>query len=351
MMYPKVSVILPCYGVEKYLDRCMTSLLSQTLQNIEIIMVDDVSPDRVPLMCDEYARRDSRVKVIHKTKNEGLGFARNTGLTIASGEYVAFFDSDDFVDVHMLEDLYDYAKQNNLDACFCGYNVYVNDLNIRVRQEKKDFEICEGREAVDSVLLDMVGAEPSYYSDVRILSSMWKGIYSLNVIKHHDLQFVSERQYIAEDIVFHIDFLPCAQKVGFIPQCYYYYCENGTSLTRSYRADRFERELIQYAEMKSRMKKKGLQESFFIERLDRYLLLKIRSCLSQQYKFIGTYGRKKMKQAAQKILCANEVSLMLARYPYHQLCIKHKVFFILCKYKCVFLLFCLFGVAERLRKF
>lgn len=343
----KISVILPCYGVEKYLDRCMTSLLCQSLQDMEIIMVDDVSPDNVPLMCDEYARRDSRVKVIHKTKNEGLGLARNTGLSIASGEYVAFFDSDDFVDVHMLEDLYDYAKQNDLDACFCGYNVYVNDANIRVRQEKKEFEICEGREAVDSVLLDMVGAEPSYFSDVRILSSMWKGIYSLDVIKHHNLQFVSERQYIAEDIIFHIDFLPYAQKVGFIPQCYYFYCENGTSLTRSYKGDRFERELVQYSEMKSRMGKKGLRENLFINRLDRYLLLKIRVCLFQQYKFIGTYGYGKMRQTAMQIICNENVRSFVSRYPFQKLCLKHKLFFILVKYKCVDLVFLLFSFMKK----
>jgi len=93
---PKVSVIVPIYNVEKYFERCMRSLLNQTLKEIEIILVDDESPDNCPAMCDEYAGTDNRVKVIHK-KNEGLGFARNSGLEIATGEYVAFVDSDDFV--------------------------------------------------------------------------------------------------------------------------------------------------------------------------------------------------------------------------------------------------------------
>ena len=104
-MQPKVSVIVPCYGVEKYLDRCMESLVNQTLRDIEIIMVDDVSPDRVPEMCDEWANRDPRVKVIHKEVNGGLGYARNTGLDLAEGEYVAFIDSDDYVDKEMFERL------------------------------------------------------------------------------------------------------------------------------------------------------------------------------------------------------------------------------------------------------
>ena len=104
---PKVSIIVPCYGVEKYLDRCLNSLVSQTLQDIEIILVDDKSPDNVPIMCDEWARKDNRIKVIHKEVNEGLGYARNTGLKYVEGEYVAFVDSDDYVDTDMYRKLYE----------------------------------------------------------------------------------------------------------------------------------------------------------------------------------------------------------------------------------------------------
>ena len=121
---PKVSIIVPCYKVEKYLDRCLNSLVAQTLQDIEIILVDDKSPDNVPIMCDEYARKNNEgwpnIKVIHKKNNEGLGFARNTGLSVAEGEYVAFMDSDDFVDVHMFKNLYNYAKEHNIDSCYYG---------------------------------------------------------------------------------------------------------------------------------------------------------------------------------------------------------------------------------------
>jgi len=105
MAMPKVSIIIPCYGVEKYLDRCMDSILKQTLNDIEIILVDDGSPDRVPEMCDNYASRDPRIRVIHKP-NAGLGYARNSGLEIATGEFVAFVDSDDYIDIGMYEALY-----------------------------------------------------------------------------------------------------------------------------------------------------------------------------------------------------------------------------------------------------
>lgn len=342
----KVSVILPCYGVEKYLNRCMSSLLGQTLEDIEIIMVDDVSPDRVPLMCDDYARMDSRVKVVHKMENEGLGLARNTGLSVATGEYVAFFDSDDFVDENMLENMYVFAKQNELEACFCGYKIYKDSDHVRIRREKDDYEICNGRMAVDGVLMDMVGAEPSFQSDVRILSSMWKGLYSLDVIKQNLLQFVSEREFIAEDIIFHINFMPCVSKVGFVPECYYNYCDNDTSLTRSYKPERFQRELLQYKTMKALLREKGYDEDTFLPRLDRYLLLKIRACISQQYRYISKNGLSKMRSEAKKILESMAVRELVQRYPYKCLKIKHKVFFLLVKWKLVDVIFFMFRVTR-----
>lgn len=96
-----ISVIIPVYNVEQYLDRCVQSVLNQTYRNLEILLVDDGSPDRCPQMCDEYARQDSRVKVIHK-ENGGLSSARNAGLEIVTGNYIGFVDSDDYIASDML---------------------------------------------------------------------------------------------------------------------------------------------------------------------------------------------------------------------------------------------------------
>ena len=112
-MIPKVSVIVPIYNVEHYFMRCIESLIHQSLKDIEIIFVDDESPDNCPKICDEYAKEYANIKVIHK-KNQGLGMARNSGLEIATGEYVAFLDSDDFVDTAMYEALYRKAKDKEI---------------------------------------------------------------------------------------------------------------------------------------------------------------------------------------------------------------------------------------------
>ena len=137
---PKISIIVPIYNVEKYLERCIQSLLNQTLRDIEIIMVDDESPDDCPQLCDIYASQDQRIKVIHK-KNEGLGYARNTGLEIASGEYIAFVDSDDYVDINMYEKLYQIAQKNNLDTVFSNFNTVDQHQNIHKVLQQKEFHI------------------------------------------------------------------------------------------------------------------------------------------------------------------------------------------------------------------
>ena len=117
---PKVSIVVPVYNVEKYLDRCIDSLVNQTLKDIEIILVDDGSPDNCPQMCDAWACRDSRIKVVHK-ENGGLGSARNAGLAEITGKYVAFVDSDDFVELNTYSVLFDATQGEQCDVVYMGY--------------------------------------------------------------------------------------------------------------------------------------------------------------------------------------------------------------------------------------
>lgn len=114
-----ISVIIPVYNVEQYLDRCMKSVLNQTYKELEIILVDDGSTDRSGIICDEYASKDSRVRVIHK-RNEGLSAARNEGLNIARGKYIGFVDSDDWIAADMYFTLYKLIKNGNYDISVCG---------------------------------------------------------------------------------------------------------------------------------------------------------------------------------------------------------------------------------------
>ena len=120
MKDPKVSIIVPIYKVEKYLTNCIETLVNQTYKNIEIVLVDDGSPDGCPKMCDEWATKDSRIKVVHK-QNGGLMNAWKDGVTVSTGELIAFVDSDDYVELEYVEVLVDTLIKNNADISVCDY--------------------------------------------------------------------------------------------------------------------------------------------------------------------------------------------------------------------------------------
>lgn len=277
----KVSIIVPIYNVEKYLDRCVQSLLHQTLQDIEIILVDDESPDNCPKMCDDYAKNDSRIKVIHK-KNGGLGFARNSGLEVATGEYVAFVDSDDFVDTVMCEKLYTTACHTSSDIVFCGFNSYENDKIVSGKSEVKELTIFHEKEC-ENVLLGMINNCGDKNVIVKYEMSVWHAIYKQDVLTRNNICFCSERQFISEDIIFHIDVIKHCNTISFIPDRYYYYCYNGESLTKVYRKERLGRHLVLFDEIKRRILQNGYV--FDIDKTNNLFLLKLR----YDFTIIGSY--------------------------------------------------------------
>lgn len=120
MAVPEISIIVPVYNVEKYLDKCVNSILNQTFQDFELILVDDGSPDNCGEMCDDYAARDKRVTVIHQV-NGGLSAARNAGIEIAKGRYLGFVDSDDYIAEDMYELLYNNLKNEDADLATVGF--------------------------------------------------------------------------------------------------------------------------------------------------------------------------------------------------------------------------------------
>lgn len=141
---PLISVIVPVYKVEKYLDACVESIVNQTYKELEIILVDDGSPDRCPEMCDKWAKKDSRIKVIHK-ENGGGAQARNVGLDIANGEYIAFVDSDDIIHREMYSTLYSFLTENDCDIVECSYTT---ELPIEENPSNKLIAVFDKKETL-----------------------------------------------------------------------------------------------------------------------------------------------------------------------------------------------------------
>ena len=147
---PSISIIVPVYNVEKYLKKCIDSILNQSFQNFELILVDDGSTDSSGEICNEYALKDRRVLVIHK-ENGGLSSARNEGIKASSAEYVGFVDSDDYISFSMYEFLYNNLIENNADISICGlYNCYEN--NVYPQYSKKEFYLLNNEQALKMAL-------------------------------------------------------------------------------------------------------------------------------------------------------------------------------------------------------
>lgn len=127
-MQPLISVIVPVYNVEKYLNKCVESIVNQTYNNLEVILVDDGSPDNCPKMCDAWAEKDNRIKVIHKP-NGGLSSARNAGMDVMQGQYVMFIDSDDYLELNAVEIMYSNIS-DDYDVCICNHYLVDKDYNI-----------------------------------------------------------------------------------------------------------------------------------------------------------------------------------------------------------------------------
>lgn len=272
MNYPKVSIIVPIYNVEKYLDRCMDSLLNQTLMDIEIIMVDDGSPDNCPKMCDEYAKNDNRVKVVHK-KNGGLGFARNSGLDVATGEYVAFVDSDDYVGLDMYKTLYDKAEVDKCDAVFCGFRTEVRQNKWIYSDEVDADKLWRGKD-VQVFMLDMIASGAGVKAERLYQMSVWHSIYNRSIIEENHLRFVSEREVASEDIPFQVDFLSKANIVVYVSKTFYSYCLNGTSLTATLKPEKYAR----YKQLRACLLSKS-SDAEYVSRVNRLFIGYTRSYL------------------------------------------------------------------------
>lgn len=239
MNLKKISVIIPVYNVEKDLDRCMDSVIKQDYKNMEIILVDDGSEDSSGFMCDKYQEQYQNVKVIHQT-NGGLSDARNTGLRYATGDYVSFVDSDDYLEENTYISLADYIDENDCDICFFGHYREINAQKIAYDVVPEQLIYSQKEEILGKFLSGALSGRNSGNGEGFTGLSVWSGIYSRKLLEEYGITFVSEKEILSEDIVFNMQACIHAQKIAIYPQHLYHYVLRGQSLTQRYRGDRFD---------------------------------------------------------------------------------------------------------------
>ncbi len=248
----RFSLIVPVYGVEKYLDECVSSLLSQTYTDFEIILVDDRSPDGCPAMCDALADKDDRIRVIHKSQNEGLGFARNTGLSAALGDYVLFVDSDDTISENCLAEC-NKVLDDAPDIAVWGMTMrYEDDAGNTVREDvikpESFYSDCDEKKGKMFKML----------SEHRVFQYACNKAYSREFLEKCDKKF--EQTKLIEDFLFNIDIFKAARTVRSLDASFYYYRKP----THQTLASKYSPEFFELA------KRKFLLEKSFLEYIGMY---------------------------------------------------------------------------------
>lgn len=341
MAAPKVSIVVPVYNTEKYLKECIDSLTAQTLKDIEIIIVDDGSKEGCANLCDELKNSDNRIKVIHK-ENEGLGLTRNAGILAASGEYVGFVDSDDYVDSVMFESLYNAAAKNGADIAvsgisFVGGNTFSKSGDYLQKNYFKSDTIFED-DGIKTLLLGVVGALPNEPDDSRYGVSTCKNIFRRSLLMDKNIKFYSERKIISEDTLFMVDFIKCAKKAVGINGAFYRYRRNDESLSKSYKVDRFEKTVTFLNELEAHIKDVLNVDEYGLY-FDRLVQGYGRIICSQEVMYAkDTNAPYKELKKRLKAICTNKLLVdTLKKYPWYKLPKKQAAFAFAMKYRLYFL--------------
>ena len=207
----KISIITPVYNSEKYLEQCLNSLVSQTLKDIELILIDDGSTDSSPQICDRYADSDNRIKVVHK-ENAGMGVSYNLGMDLASGEYIGFLESDDFADKNMYEDLYNLAKKYDVDMVKSNWFRYFT--NIDSSQKEHQFSDFNSYEVVDIKKCPYILLKQC---------TVWSAIYRTDFIRSKNVRYLETPGASYQDVGFTYKSFCNSKNMVITPNAYVYY--------------------------------------------------------------------------------------------------------------------------------
>lgn len=227
-----ISVIVPVYNAEKYLDRCLQSILVQTYTYFEIILINDGSTDRSQVICEKYAQVDKRIRVIKKV-NSGVAKTRNVGIQMAKGKYISFVDADDYIKSNMLEKMIIRAEQNNSDIVMCKYFV---DNEGEIYKVSMDYEkVYDGCSSIKEGLLIL------YYEEYHNgLYSLWNKLIKRSIYTENNILFdVSLKR--GEDAWFIFQCLKHCKRVDFISEPFYYYYQNNGSIMHTLYEDQYEK--------------------------------------------------------------------------------------------------------------
>ncbi|MBQ8813401.1 MAG: glycosyltransferase family 2 protein [Lachnospiraceae bacterium] len=341
-----VSIVIPVYKTKEYLEQCIQSLLAQTYYHIEILLVDDGSPDECPALCDSYAAHDKRVRVIHK-ENGGASFAREVGIKNATGDYIMFVDSDDWVELDTVACCVEIAQRDNVDCVMFGYIREYPGKRIITPLFEHDFscDVVRAEEKIHRRIVGLKGAELREPQRVDFLSSMCMKLYRTEFARKG--RIVSERVVgTSEDTIFNLYALEGC-RISYINRCFYHYRKtNIQSITTQHKPDLIDKWDVMYSVVQEYIDGSGRKEEYQTPFLNRVACGMIGLGLNE----VGS--RESLWQKTKKLRLILDKPLYreaFAQLDISYCGVKWKVFFLLCKKKAVFLLAIMLQIINYLR--
>lgn len=298
----KISIIMPVYNVEEYVGKAIESILAQTFTEYEFLIVDDGTKDKSGEICDSYAKKDERIKVIHK-ENGGAPSARNTAIDIAKGKYVYFLDSDDWAEETMLADMYELAERNSAQLVVCGYYIdtYYGSKHI---SEK----IC-----VDNCLYTSAEKfrEQSYrYFDRNMLYTPWNKLYLMEILQMYHLRFPDT---LWDDFPFNLSYLRHVERVVVSDRAYYHFIRaRADSETSAYTAAMYEKREEEHGWMQELYREWGIDSEETQEMVERRYIERLIGCIANVTSSKCTLSGKERRAEIKKMLHNPRVDAALA---------------------------------------
>lgn len=260
---PKVSVIIPVHNAGHYFEKCLTSLVNQTLREIEIILVIDCPTDGSDKVGEEFAARYDNIKLIYNENNIHTGLSRNKGMAIAQGEYIGFHDHDDYSEPEIYERLYTKAKKDDLEVVRCNFScIYTSESDNKEEYKYPDVSLNVSDK---SWIYD-------YVSGDKVSCVIWNHIYKADFLKEHNLQFLDSRSVCSEDSIFFMEVYDKVKRFGTIPDYLYYHVFHTNNTGKAYHYRSVKNRISFFEEIYSFLKERDVSEEQTLNFLSKNML-------------------------------------------------------------------------------
>lgn len=349
----KVSVIIPVYNVEKYLERCLTSVCNQTFKEIEIICINDGSNDNSLEILENYQHIDPRIVIIDK-KNEGLSKTRNLGIKQARGDYLTFVDSDDWIEESMIEELYNISVNHKADITLCLYNRCYENKKIPKILDLPEVTLYTSRDTKYKLFRKVIGPLGEELKSPENLDSLvtaWGKLYKTDLLRENNIIFIDTAEIGTEDLLFNVYALGKCEKSCILNKSLYNYWKgNSQSLTSSYKPNlelQWKRKrcyILQYLDLLN-------VEDIFYEALNNRICLSTLGLGINEFSITNKKSIVKKVMNYYRILSDEEVKLAFSNFQFKYLPIHWRIFYLFNKYRLSLLSYMMIILINILRRF